>query len=178
MERDLQGHEIVYIACKAGSALLRVCRWTLISEDATRLKTFENSGLRHESGTQHAKRWNAREPGGRIRLTQICQTTLSRQEVDRDREERRRKRQVIYRAQILAHAIDAVAATDGSGVATTHIVSETNTRLKNRSVVIVEGAALQGAGQARKIKLVRALGVHKRLSRGGREFWIGVAQMT
>jgi hypothetical protein len=61
------------------------------------------------------------------------------------RKEGRLERELVDRADILAHVVDAIAGADGGGVMTKEIVSEADTRSDGGRVVVVVGGAVRGA---------------------------------
>src|SRR5712692_6575682 len=97
---------------------------------------------------------------------------------DRGREEGRREGHVVDSTDILAHAIDAEAAADGSGVVAADVVGEAKARLPDVGPVIVQAGGLRGSDKSRQVKSIYALGIEKWLASRSGEQWIGVADVA
>src|ERR1700676_5218594 len=162
VERNLQADEAVYVAGKARTALIWIGRRMPVPERASGREAGKERSLGYESRTQHTQgRYSGKATLG---LEEVGQAACSRQEVHRDGKEWGRKGQIIDRAQVLAHAIDAVAAADGSGVAAKQVVGEADARLPNRGVFILESSLIEGSTQAGKLESTYACGVDEGLS--------------
>src|SRR5208282_2464366 len=143
VERNLQADEAVHVASEAGTALIGIGRGISVSERATGREAGEERSTGYESRTQHSQGRNSGESGGGVWLEEVGQAACSRQEVDRDGEEWSGKGQVIDCAQVLAHAVDAVAAADSGGVTAKQIVGEADARLPNGGVFILECSLIE-----------------------------------
>ena len=109
---------------------------------------------------------------------QVCQAARSRRETDKKWKSRRCNREVIDRAQILAHTVDTIAAANRSGVTAGYVISKTDARLPHRGVLVAQCGLIEGAANTGEAELVDALGIHIRLPGRVRQRRIRVAGMA
>src|SRR5580704_16132806 len=172
----LKRNQAAHVAAESSATLRgntrRAARW---AQRASGWKPSEEGRLRHKRRTQHPEWRNAREACGRVGLEQIRQTSRTRQEINRNREKRRRERQVVHRPQILAHAVNPVTAADGSVVVAKQVIGKTDAWLLYGGKVIAQRTARLRPGQARKIVFIHALRINERLPGGIGKFRDGIA---
>ena len=83
--------------------------------------------------------------------------------------------EIVYRSQIFAHAVNAIAAADRGGVTAAHIVGEADARFPNRGVFVIESSLVESSVDTREPEFVDALGIDIGLPGRVRQFGIGVA---
>src|SRR4029077_4956275 len=121
--------------------------------------------------------WNTVGKRG-TRGKQIGQAVCSREEAYQERIGRRNDGEIIGRSQILADAVNFINDSDRRGVMTAKVIGETNARLPDRGIFVVEPSLIKGSRDAGETELADTFGIDIGLPGSDRECRIGVASVA